>query len=130
MSETQFKMLWPDRTLEPLPVRLRMYSKESLTVLGKLNAQVEYEEQTTTLPLLVVKGSGPLLLGCDWMSVIQLNWARIHYTPSTGLHELLEQYDNVFRDGLGTFVGHKAAIEVDPSAKPRFCKAHVHSHTP
>ena len=120
MSEAQFKKLWPDRTPEPTSLRLQKYSKEPLTVLGKVNVQVEYEGQTATLPLLVVR---PLLLGRDWMSVIRFNWARIHYTPNTGLHELLEQYDSVFRDGLVTFVSRKTTIEVDPSTKPRYCKA-------
>ena len=95
--------MWPDRTLEPSSVRLQTYSKGPLTVLGKVNVQVEYEGQNATLPLLVVKGSGPLLLGHDWMSALH---------PK-----------HMFRDGLGTFVGRKATIEVDPSAKPRYYKA-------
>ena len=57
------------------------------------------------------------------MSVIRLNWAKIHYIPSTGLQGLLEQYSDVFKDSLRTFVGRKAKIEVDPSAQPRYCKA-------
>ncbi len=56
-------------------------------------------------PLLIVKGGGPTLFGRDWMSVIRLDWGKIHYTPSTGLQE---RYEEVFRDGLGTFRGRKA----------------------
>ncbi len=37
--------------------------------------------------------------------------------------DLLGRYEEVFRDGLGTFRGRKARIEVDPTAKPRYCKA-------
>ena len=51
------------------------------------------------------------------------NWCNIHYTPSTGLEKLLEQYDKLFQDKLGKFQGRQAKIEVDPQATPRFCKA-------
>ena len=62
------------------------------------------------------------------MSVIRVNWAKIHYTPSTGLQGLLEQYSDVLKDSLGTFMGCKAKIEVDPSAQPRYCKARTRPH--
>ena len=42
---------------------------------------------------------------------------------STGLQGLLEQYSDVFKDSLGTFVGRKTKIEVDPSAQSLYCKA-------
>ena len=53
----------------------------------------------------------------------QLNWYKIHYTPSAGLQNLLEKYDVLFQDKLGSFQGRQAKIEVDPEATPRFCKA-------
>ena len=33
------------------------------------------------------------------------------------------EYDGIFQEGLGTFQGYEAKIEVDPTATPRFCKA-------
>ena len=68
--------------------------------MGLVDVAVEYNGQNATLPLLVVKGNGPPLFGRDWMSVIRVNWAKIHYTPSTGLQGLLEQYSDVFKDSL------------------------------
>ena len=65
--------------------------------------QVFYEGQTTTLPLVVVKGDGPTLLGRNWLSKIRLNWDKIHYMTSPGLHELLSKYDELFQERLGTF---------------------------
>ena len=63
------------------------------------------------------------MLGRNWLGSIRINWCRIHYTPSTGLQNLLEKYDVVFQDKLGSFQGQQAKIEVDPEATPRFCKA-------
>ena len=54
-----------------------------------------------------------------------ISWCRIHYIPSTGLQNLLEKYDIVFQDKLGSFQGRQAKIEVDPEATPHFCKARM-----
>ena len=36
---------------------------------------------------------------------------------------MLGKHAAVFKEGLGTFTGSAATIEVDPEATPRFCKA-------
>ena len=77
-----------------------------------------------TLPLVVVKGEGPTLLGRNWLSQIRLDWSEIHYATSPGLQELLSKYSNVFQ-GLGYFKGYEVKMNVDPNATPRFYKAHT-----
>ena len=69
---------------------------------------------------MVVKGTGPTLLDRNWLSQIRLNWSQIHYTTYPGLHDLLA---GVFQEGLGSFKGYEAKINVDPNASPRFYKA-------
>ena len=85
--------------------------------------QVCYEGQTVVLPLVVVKGEGPTLLGRNWLTKIHLNWGQIHSISKPGLQELLAKYQNVFKEGLGTFQAYDAKIEVNSDASPRFCKA-------
>ena len=41
----------------------------------------------------------------------------------TGLTNTLDQYREVFEDGLGIFQGLEAHLEIDPIAQPRFNKA-------
>ena len=123
ISESMFRSIWPKRKLVASNVRLSTYSKEPLPVVGAMNVNVEYSGQTHKLVLLVVKGSGPTLFGRDWMHVIRLDWQQINYASSSGLQELLNKHADVFQDGLGTFKGRKARIEVEPDAKPRYCKA-------
>ena len=101
-------------------MKLQTYSKEPIPVLGSTQTTVSYEAD---LPLVIVKGEGPTLLGRNWLQKIRLNWNRIHYTPSKGLQDLLEKYDTVFQEGLGTFRGYEAKLHVDPNATPRFFKA-------
>ena len=72
------------------------------------------------LPLLVVRGSGPTLMGRDWMSRIRLNWSEIHHLHTPSLHALLSRFPSVFGPGLGTLKGYQAKIHVDPKAIPRF----------
>lgn len=43
----------------------KTYTGESLQVLGAIKAQVKYEDQRVELPVLVIKGHGPNLLGRD-----------------------------------------------------------------
>ena len=53
--------------LEAAKVRLRTYTGELVKVIGTLNVIVKYEKQEVELQTLVVEGSGPNLLGRDWL---------------------------------------------------------------
>ena len=70
MSEVTYRKIWPTRELEVSDVKLQTYSKEPLPVVGARNVQVYYEGQKATLPLVVVKGDGPTLLGRIWLGQI------------------------------------------------------------
>ena len=59
--------------LENAEVRLQMYTGELVKVMGTLNVIVKYEKQEVELQTLVVEGSGPNLLGRDWLRVLTLN---------------------------------------------------------
>ena len=63
--------------LEAAKVRLRMYTGELVKVRGTLNVIVKYEKQEVELQTLVVEGSGPNLLGRDWLRVLTLNWKEL-----------------------------------------------------
>ena len=123
MSENVFRSIWPKRKLQASSIKLRTYSKEPLPVVGALKVNIECNDQTAQHTLLVVKGDGPTLFGRDWLSVIRLDWHRIHHTSSSDLQVLLDKHRDVFQEGLGTFKGRKARIEVEAGAKPRYCKA-------
>ena len=56
------------------------YSGEQLIVLGELQATstVHYNEQTVSLPLIVLQGSGPNLFGRNHLEKkIRLNWPQL-----------------------------------------------------
>ena len=48
------------------------YNKEPIpTLLGSCEVEVRYTGQTVRLPLVIVKGSGPALMGRDWLGHIR-----------------------------------------------------------
>ena len=127
MSETTYRKLWK------VPPKLKLtteclstYSGQRLVVLGTLSVKVKYEAQQVVLPILVVQGSGPTLLGRDWLKNIQLNWKElsIHYTRKyRSLDEVLTKNEILFRPELGKAKGIEAKLYLDPEATPRFSKA-------
>ena len=79
VSEATFKELWPDRSPESTRVRLCSYSGEAIPVLGSIDVNINYNGQEAQLPLVVVQGQGPNLLGRNWLEQIQLDWREIHF---------------------------------------------------
>ena len=89
-----------------------------------MQATVLYNQQSATLPLLVIAGTGASLMGCNWLEKILLNWNSIHKVNAIDqLQAVLTQYSDVFKPELGTMRNFKAKIFVDPSVLPCFCKA-------
>ena len=123
VSEQTFREHWPDSRLSPSEITLRSYSGESIPVLGCVDVHVKHSNQEATLPLIVVKGEGPSLLGRNWLSQLKLNWHEIFWSRNQSLMEVLEKHKAVFEPGLGRVTGYEAKILVDPEAHPKYCKA-------
>ena len=71
----------------------------------------------------MVAGSGPSLLGRDWLLHITLDWKSLYNVEmSPTLTDLLDRHKALFRDELGTLKGTSAKLHVDPQSRPRFCK--------
>lgn len=58
-------------------IQLTAYSGEKIPLLGSINVPVQYGSQNETLPLVIVKGERPALLGQNWLEKIQLDWQSI-----------------------------------------------------
>lgn len=71
----------------------------TLPVVGTVNVVIKYGTQTATLPLLVVKGAGPSLLGRNWLAVIKLDWHDVF---------CVDRYKAVFEPGLGKVTGPRS----------------------
>ena len=46
-----------------------------------------------------------------------------NHNQEASLGKLIDQYSELFKEGLGTFKGPKVKIHVEPEAQPKFLKA-------
>ena len=97
--------------MKPTQVKLRTYTGESVNnkIMETVDVDVFYEGQEKKLLTLFVEGSGPNLLGRDWLKDVKLDWRTLFKMEADGnraeskLKTLITQYSDVFEEGLGTF---------------------------
>ena len=123
MSQSMCQQLFGRKKLEKTSIQLKTYINEQLKVMGQLMVQVRHGKEEACLPLVVLEGSGPSLIGRDWLSRLQLDWQAIHRLQERPLSEVLDKHKAVFEEGLGTLKGFEAELQVDPNAQPKYCKA-------
>lgn len=122
ISEKLYKRRFKKEKLMHSNCVLRTYSKQSLRLMGSISVKVKCNGSTRILPLLVVKGNGPALLGRDWIQQLKLNWSFVNKVAPDSLEELCDRYPEVFQPSLGKVTGIKAKLHVVSGAVPKFCK--------
>ncbi len=124
MSETTFRKLFPKLKLARSGMGLTTYTGEPMKIVGEaIIKDVRYQKQRGhSLSIIVVQGTGPPLLGRNWLCHFRLNWNRIKTVviEPNALTTLEKEFPEVFSDGLGTVKHSKAKLSVTSDAKPRF----------
>ena len=125
MSEESFKRIRRSGvTLHESKVKLYSYTGNQIKVVGCADVRVEHNGQVADLPLIVTKGTGPSLLGRNWLATLKLDWKQIFGVNSVRtLEEVLKEFKEVFQDELGMLKGVTAKIYTDPGATPSFYSA-------
>ncbi len=111
--------------LTPPDVTLKTYTGESVTMKGLTQVTVELNKQTKKLPLYVVLGDYPSLMGRSWLEQLKVDWQAIHMmTPETlNLEGVLRKNSEVFKQELGSMEGINVKLTVEPECQPKFLKA-------
>ena len=126
VSRSTQTALFPHAILTKPKVQLRTYTAEPISLVGKMAVEVKHNCYTGQHDLYVVEGSGPSLIGRDWLSKIRLDWASIRAIAdsetSSEIDSLLQRYPQVFQSGPGLMRHIKASLTLKPDAKPRFCR--------
>ena len=128
ISDTTRKAIFPTSQLQTSSVNLKTYTGEPIQVAGELLVNVQHgQQEAKQLPLIVVTGNGPSLLGRNWLQHVRLDWKMIkkvtqHSDSKKRLQELLEKYKEVFQEELGHIKEFKAKLQVQENAKPKIFK--------
>ena len=80
ISEAMYKGSLARSVKPPLKcadVSLHTYSGEVLPVVGQISVTVKFQDQKQQLPLLVVRGVGPSLLGHDWFRELKIDLTKL-----------------------------------------------------
>ena len=121
ISEETLRNNIPNVELSDSNVRLKTYTGEELKIVGQTVVNVQYENQECELPIQVIQGNGPALLGRNWLRNIRLNWGTIKRI-SEDLDDVLTKHREVFKDELGTMCNVKAKLHVKAGSTPKFYK--------
>ena len=123
IDETTYHKYYKSVPLKETEIRRNSYTNE-IEIEGCLDVDVEYNRQHAKLPLVIVKGRGPPLLGRNWLHVIRLGWPNLlNVRSSNPLNNVVHEFPELFSDGLGLFNGQPEKLAIDNSVSPIFCKA-------
>ena len=109
LSESEFQKLGRSGTqlvLKGTSVSLKTYMGEALNVRGKVVVTVKYGSQEMELPLLMIAGAGPALMGRNWLCKLNI-LNKVHQLQrSNTLETLLHKHEVVFNGELGLLTGY------------------------
>ena len=67
LSQSKWQEFSPELVPTKTEVVLKTYTGECMDLVGEAEVEVRYHEQRRQLPLVIAAGSGPVLLGRDWL---------------------------------------------------------------
>jgi hypothetical protein len=78
MSEEKFRQFQRDTSvaIQSSKAKLFTFTGEAIGVFGSTEVAVENNQQVATLPLIMTKGTGPCLLGRNWLAT----WTGVKYS--------------------------------------------------
>ena len=111
----------------PLAQKLVTYTGENITPCGTCEVTLTYDNQKYHLLFVVEEGLGPILLGRNWLEIIQLSWNSIHQLKAVNatpaVEVIMQGYLDIFTDELGELRNYTPPLRVDPNTKSIFSKA-------
>jgi len=72
MARSTFERLRPGRPIKPLRDSVSLWDGSQLRILGYVMVLVSWNGTSRQLPIHVIEGGGPSLLGRDWLSALNI----------------------------------------------------------
>lgn len=125
ISDTVYKKSLQHLPLQSSSLILKTCTGEPVSTKGLINVTIQVNGQTARLPLYVVKGKFPSLLGRTWLEKLTLDWAAIRMLSSgdISLSAVLNKHADVFRDELGSMKEITVKLNIKQDSRPKFFKA-------
>lgn len=126
VSEILYKKKLQHLPLKETKLKLRTYTGGHVQVLGVVDVTVEHNNQKKVLPLHIVSGNRPALLGRKWLKKLKLNWQEVFMIEDKGtssLDGILKRYPKVFDGELGSMRDITVKLAVKPGSAPKCLKA-------
>lgn len=91
-----------------------------------IEVTVELNMQKRKLPLYIIEGNHPALLGRTWLERIKLDWQEVHLvSENTKLQGILNKYSDVLSDELGGMKDITVKLMVKPDIQPKCVKVRL-----
>ena len=107
-------------------VKLRAYTGNAISVVGQCNVTAELDGQSVHLPLVVVEGNGPPLLGRSWLQKLRIPWDKMFDVNAVhndqALQSVLREFNSMFSNATGLLQDVTLHFEYDKSVGPEFYK--------
>lgn len=129
MSIEQAQSIWPNGLpkMEKTELNLQTWTHNKVQLHGSIQVFIKYKNFTGYLPLLIGQGKGNLL-GRNWfkplgISVEGINSVEDDRTDMKSLMDLMNRYEEVFKEGLGEYKGPDVVIKCKPEVQPKFMQS-------
>ncbi|KRZ10956.1 Uncharacterized protein T11_18511 [Trichinella zimbabwensis] len=124
INDETFRSLWPMKgpKITMTKKRLQTWSKQKLETLGTTDVEVQWKDRKSNLSLLVVKGVGASLLGRNWFDALGITITGVHHIMEKQPESILQEYQELFKEELGTYRGPAVTVETDTTVVPKFLK--------
>lgn len=132
MSFDQFRQMFPSSKVMPTTLKLRTFNGAIVQPVGVAHVAVNYGEQKAQLPFYIMREKGPPLLGRQWLQALRPDWSHMfklnaspsgEHVTSSRLRALLDRYQDLFQDELGTITEERAELFLKEGSVPKFMKA-------
>ena len=127
MSLSQYQGINGGR-LRETKLQLRTYTGEVVRPAGVGEVHVNYRNQVMKLPVTVLDGKVPTLLGRDWLDKLKLDWAelfpvKIHKLEvDVRVEQMKAKYPEVFSGKLGCLKNFEVHIPIADDVQPIYVK--------
>ncbi|XP_055680279.1 uncharacterized protein K02A2.6-like [Lutzomyia longipalpis] len=124
MCWDQWKTLKVPAKLKSSNLKLQTWLKRGVEIVGQAVVLVKLADKTVNLPLIITKSGGNSLLGRNWFQPlgIFIHIPMINAIEENKVEGLLQKYQSVFRDELGSHSEMKVSLQLIEGTQPVFLK--------